>query len=1436
MKYKRQISVLLAIALILGCTGWVPTAAQQNQAGNAKQAGLSSVLADVSNEGKDLKDDILSQVDTQREKELKYVARLHEEETLRTHVYLNNDGSKNLYLYDHPVQYQDEQGKMHDISLDIADTDDAKYPYRTKANSAVTAFPASLSDGVKLTGNGVDLRLAAQVPISSTNINQQVQRLDDQTISYTYDSNTTIEYSLTYTGFKEDIVVNAYTGQTEYNFFLYTNGLTLMELDGSYYLADDAGNIQASVGDVIVFTADERNNTFGEMRATTIKSKQIYALTIVLDEEYLADPKTVYPIRIDPTVSLTYAESGANAIDDVTLHSTSTSNGGRTFLLLGMRPSGGVSRILMKFPGIDFSAYAGVTITSATVSLRDLMCESSELGMACYPFTGSDWEESTAAWDTVTQSWGELLDRHVISYSNGTAIGWRYSFEIKEAVQKWVDGDLTITPEKGIIFKADDAIENSSELESRTLGSFERDNYKPIFTMTYQCGITLSQSSATMYKGDTLSLTATTAPAGQAVTWQSDAPTVASVSDTGLVTALSPGTAIITATILDGITASCEIVVEKTIKFSYNTSIKVYKGNTITLAADTEPAGEPIIWSSLNPGIATVENGVVTGVSPGNAVIRASLSDDIYALCEVEVLATDVYFDCVCGSDCVEDCTCGCPDISIYIEDTVTLTAITVPSGQTVTWESDDPTIATVSQTGMVTGISAGTTKIRACIDQYTFAECMVTINAWQINWDESSIRSAVGDSHTFETTTTPFGKQITWSSSDPTIAVVSQNGEVTGIKAGVVTIKAKLYDGTYATCHVYVKKTGSLNYVQNGVIEGEGFVLTITTQGVSNMTWTSADTSIATVTNQGHVTGVKPGRVKIYVDSPDIIKPLCCVVDVYFKEGIYYIQNTDNSHFVTVQSNRIFDDSPIIQSVNNSERGELYQLAQIWKICHLGNGHYSIRAAHRLNMGLCVKENNDVVLMDIGSIDSVDSVPDAAQWDISYVENAYMISSIIAGVLMPNSNYTSIGTKIICGEGQLGDSCIWNITLTIVSPRILLYDAKTGKYLGDKRVGVIPDEVAALSDLGIIVSEVRNTGVNQGTSYWIPSDPDVAKVDEYTGTVIGETFGVITINIVKNVEGTTCKNTYTLVVSEIKITGYESEYKPDFWNYTRVKYDDERDNWLYIRHYTNCYAYALNNQIDPLGKRAFGCNIEGEYNYESPPTQQPGDIYDTYNTIGDLVELKDVNDSFDASKLKEAVELDFGIYNSKKGKCEYFGELADDIPIDGYKVYLAIRPKRIGIASDYHWYRQNPDGTWSHKRGPTPVTNKDNNGNPIQNPKEAAVLAGYTLEVGYFIVTPWDNLYQPATTLQDVGSSMSSHIYVMHLNKIKYGDELNCSGNRVAASDATQNQKNVSSNLMYELYEKDCYNMRGYFHTSIGVFQIIDIRKKTIKEVNHNV
>ncbi len=406
----RLISVLMAVSMLL--TLYIPMSAMavtdsmetssQVQNNESEQTSIredmhTNVTEILSSDALDLAviPDIIGE---QKARESGHVNRLYsEEKDLNTVVFANYDGTKTAYYYNYPVKYTDVDGSIKDISLEIEPHTELIGAYVSADNKIQTVFPAKMTDGIMLSDTDVSIKLVpvfnneqgGLVPItptpldvstistgsSSTSITSQtfspVAELSDKmTVVYEYDTKTSYEYSLTYLGFKEDIVVSEYTGQTEYTFTLYTNGLSLSaDSSGKYYLYDSDGNIKASVGNIVIFTADEQNNTFGTLTAHTVEENEEYVLTIHIDADYLADEKTLYPIRIDPTIEISYDNNGTGAIEDVTINNAETVSGTSGTISTGKYGDDqSVSRMLMKFPNVNFSSMG--TITSATVLIR----------------------------------------------------------------------------------------------------------------------------------------------------------------------------------------------------------------------------------------------------------------------------------------------------------------------------------------------------------------------------------------------------------------------------------------------------------------------------------------------------------------------------------------------------------------------------------------------------------------------------------------------------------------------------------------------------------------------------------------------------------------------------------------------------------------------------------------------------------------------------------------------------------------------------------------------------------------------------------------------------------------------------------------------------------------------------------------------------------
>lgn len=203
-------------------------------------------------------------------------------------------------------------------------------------------------------------------------------------------------------------------------------------------------------------------------------------------------------------------------------------------------------------------------------------------------------------------------------------------------------------------------------------------------------------------------------------------------------------------------------------------------------------------------------------------------------------------------------------------------------------------------------------------------------------------------------------------------------------------------------------------------------------------------------------------------------------------------------------------------------------------------------------------------------------------------------------------------------------------------------------------------------------------------TVYKIMFDHPVYQVKFYA-----ETFNQITSD---NNKGRICIGNMAFHVAEdgMPLSEYELDYEPNTWNNQ------------YVSRY-NCYAYSLNTK---------------NYGF-----MQPGQGNENPVTDNDLVHYDRV-----ISKVESDAE-EYGFVFQSIGRYEI-------CPAGTYKVALVIDPN-----TDYHWYRQNSDGTWSHKPGPGSVTNLDYSNKIIIDPMECnrkqSHYLNYTVFAGYFAVSP---------------------------------------------------------------------------------------------------
>ena len=231
-----------------------------------------------------------------------------------------------------------------------------------------------------------------------------------------------------------------------------------------------------------------------------------------------------------------------------------------------------------------------------------------------------------------------------------------------------------------------------------------------------------------------------------------------------------------------------------------------------------------------------------------------------------------------------------------------TLTATITPSNatnQNVTWSSDNTSVATVDTSGKVTAVSAGDATIKATVDGKS-ATCSVTVKeaatvpVTSVSLDKTSLELTEGGTGTLIATVEPnnaTNRNVTWESSNTSVATVDANGLVTAVSAGTATITVTTGDGgKTATCEVTVTAatvpvTGvTLNKTSTSLYVGDTETLTATVEPSDatnkTVTWSTSDASIATVTD-GVVTAVSAGTATITVTTVDGVFTAGCTVTV---------------------------------------------------------------------------------------------------------------------------------------------------------------------------------------------------------------------------------------------------------------------------------------------------------------------------------------------------------------------------------------------------------------------------------------------------------------------------------------------------------------------------------------------------------------------------
>ena len=485
---KKLMAMLLVCALI-----FVPFAQSSIAMGDERQAVPTSLA----------EKDRPEIVSAEQVKEAGHVQRLYEEETdLYSVIFENSDATRTMYLYQDPVKYVDASGNIKDKSNTLNAPSEkalsAKYAYVNSDNDVNVYFPKKLSaaTGVLLSSAGYNIEL---IPLDAfdasvkTSAKRELSAANSVYYNDVFGKNTVLRYSPMFDGFKEDIILLENTGN-EFSFLLKTGGLTPVIENGHILLLDKKGEQVGLIGDIVVFdSSEDRNSTYNNYYAVKESGNAgEYILSLNVDKAFLEDENTIYPVFVDPTITINVSGSGTsktiidNPIYSGLLTSCAGANNYNIVGYAGVAGTGyGVGRTLMKFPGLmSNSTFTGISagqVTSLKLYLHEISGKSTSTTIYANLYTGAAWNETSTAYNNITwNGYGTQLNSQ--TFAAGTN-AWR-TFDLTSAVSTWKANSTTA--DKGIMLRNSNETADASRRDFRAT---ENSSNKPYLILDYKAGV-----------------------------------------------------------------------------------------------------------------------------------------------------------------------------------------------------------------------------------------------------------------------------------------------------------------------------------------------------------------------------------------------------------------------------------------------------------------------------------------------------------------------------------------------------------------------------------------------------------------------------------------------------------------------------------------------------------------------------------------------------------------------------------------------------------------------------------------------------------------------------------------------------------------------------------------------------------------------------------
>lgn len=615
----------------------------------------------------------------------------------------------------------------------------------------------------------------------------------------------------------------------------------------------------------------------------------------------------------------------------------------------------------------------------------------------------------------------------------------------------------------------------------------------------------------------------------KSVVWTSSDPKIATVSSDGSVTAVGPGTVVITATTVDGsFSSKCVVTVNSPAQHVdlNKSTLSIVEGTTSKLSATVYPLNSTqrtLSWTSSDSNVASVDQqGNITAVKAGTATITVSVAAGVAATCEVTVVSKMSAITLNETSKTLEPLQSFQLSASVVPEDA---------SHSELSWTSSDPSVAAVDGTGKVTALKPGNALITVSVEEGFSKTCMVIVEipANGVALNETAVTLTPAASYQLIARILPADAvhgEFSWTSSDPAVATVDVTGKVTGVKPGNAVVTVSVPEGYKAVCNVtVVGRVSSITLNEKSIlIKPKGsFQLTATVLPENatdkSVSWYSDNTSIVTVSSTGLVTAVGSGKTTVHAVTSDGGKMATCEVNVSIPVTKVTLPQTSATMFVGDEAldltATLFPYDATDRNVRWSSSDESVATVIPGALTYAsvnpikaGTANITVTTVDGGLTATCkvtvkqhvesVRLNKSATMLYTGQVETLEAIvspSDASDKSVTWTSSDESVATVSStGKITPKKAGTTI-IKVRTNEALKEASCTvtvkQHVTGVTVSPSDLTINMGESKTLS-----------ATVSP-----SDASEKGVT-----WTSSNPNVADVNSTSGTVSAKGLGTAVI------------------------------------------------------------------------------------------------------------------------------------------------------------------------------------------------------------------------------------------------------------------------------------------------------------------------------------